>query len=205
LTHTCEYLVIGAGAAGCVVARRLADTGASVILAEAGSDDRDWRIHVPLLSMLTMGNEQRNWNFDSAPIPALGNRSVRLLAGKVLGGSSSINGLIYTRGQPAEYDRWQAMGCEGWAYKDVLPFFRNAEASTRGESRWHGVNGKWPIRYAPSKLPVYRAFLEAAADSGIPVVEDLSAEIDEGVGYYDVNVFPSGRRASGTCCSTLSA
>ena len=196
MTLTCDYLVIGAGAAGCVVARRLAEGGFSVILAEAGSADSDWRIHVPLLSMLTMGNETRNWNFDTEPVPALGARPVRLLAGKVIGGSSSINGLIYTRGHPAEFDRWREMGCIGWGFEDVLPYFRKSESSTRQESRWHGQSGPWPIRHAPSGLPVYRAFLDAAGQSGIPVEDDLGAGIEEGIGYYDLNVSAQGRRIS---------
>jgi len=196
MTLTCDYLVIGAGAAGCVIARRMAEAGFSVILAEAGSADSDWRIHVPLLSMLTMGNEARNWNFDTEPVPAFGGRSVRLLAGKVMGGSSSINGLIYTRGHPAEFDRWRDMGCTGWGFEDVLPYYRISETSTRGESRWHGQGGPWPIRHAPSSLPVYKAFLGAADQLGIPVEDDLSAGIDEGIGFYDVNVSAQGRRIS---------
>jgi len=142
-----DFIIVGAGSAGCVLANRLsADPGNRVLLLEAGPEDRNPWIHVPLGYGKNVSNPAVNWCFQSEPEAELYGQSYMLPRGKVIGGSSSINGMVYVRGQPRDYDIWAQMGCAGWSYDDVLPYFRKAENNERGASDVHGVGGPLDVR-----------------------------------------------------------
>ena len=193
---TCDYLVIGAGAAGCAVAGRLSENPANrVVLIEAGGGNAHPLTKVPGTAFLAGVSPKRNWNFRTEPIPALDGRRMDWNQGRLVGGSSSINGMIYMRGHSREYDQWAQMGCTGWSFDDVLPFFRKGETNARGADRWHGDGGPVRIRPSGTSLPICDAFLAAVAAAGMPVVDDMNADVAEGFGRYDINVH-HGRRVS---------
>jgi choline dehydrogenase len=185
----CDYLVVGAGASGCVAAARLSEIPDNrIILLEAGGSDRNPFLWLPGLGFAASSLAQYNWNFQSEEIPELNGRRITLAEGKVVGGSSSINGMIYTRGHSSEYDKWRDMGCEGWGFDDLLPYFRKSESNFRGADKWHGGDGPMPLRRANPELPICDAFLAAARAAGLPVVDDLNANHPAGLGWYDVNI-----------------
>lgn len=191
-----DYIVVGAGASGSVVAGRLAEEpGTSVTVIEAGPPDDSIYLKIPALSFMVMSKDEYNWNFETEPVAGLDNRTLNILSGKVVGGGSSINGLIYSRGFSGEFDYWRQLGVEGWGFEDVLPYFKRSEGSERGEGRYHGGKGPVRIRRGRSKLAIYEAFLKAVAADGYPVIDDLLSD-REGFGYYDSNVSPGGRRMS---------
>jgi len=195
-THSCDYLVIGAGAAGCVVAGRLSEIAeARVILAEAGGGNGHILTKVPGTAFLASVSPARNWNFETEAMPGLNGRRMRWNQGRILGGSSSINGMIYMRGHSREYDLWRQQGCDGWSFDQVLPFFRKSESSARGADAWHGGDGPLPTRPSNTALGICGAFLDAAREAGYPVVDDLNADVAEGFGRYDINV-RNGQRVS---------
>ena len=195
-SRECDYLVIGAGAAGCIVAGRLSENPDNrVALVEAGAGDTHPLTKVPGTAFLAGVSPKRNWNFQTEPIPALNGRRMNWNQGRLVGGSSSINGMIYMRGHSREYDQWAQMGCLGWSFEEVLPFYRKSERNARGGSRWHGDAGPVRVRPSATSLPICGAFLQAAAEAGLPVVPDLNADIAEGFGRYDINVH-RGRRVS---------
>ncbi|TMV08268.1 GMC family oxidoreductase [Arenibacterium halophilum] len=184
-----DYIVVGSGAAGSVVAARLSeDPGNRVLVLEAGGSDRNPLFRVPGLGFAAGAVPRYNWNFATQGIEVLGGRSMTILQGRVLGGSSSMNGMVYTRGHRAEYDRWAEMGCEGWGFDDLHPYFRKSEANWRAPSQMHGTEGPVRLRRADPRLPICDAFLEAAGAHGIEIVEDLNADHAEGLGWYDVNI-----------------
>lgn len=188
-----DYIVVGAGAAGCIVAARLSeDSGAQVLLIEAGSSDNSLLIKIPLLTFMASATPDRNWSFETEPIPALHNRRQVWNQGRVVGGSSSINGMIYLRGHPSEYDAW---GCEGWTFRELLPLYKRLESSSRGESEWHGGHGPMAIRPSNLDPPICGAFLEAARAAGYPLIDDINAGESEGFYRYDCNI-DGGVRAS---------
>jgi choline dehydrogenase len=192
-----DYIVVGAGAAGCVVAGRLAQTmpNARIALIEAGSARLGLMTKIPGTGFIASTSPRRNWNFQTEPVPALNGRKLWWFQGRILGGSSSINGMLYLRGHSLEYDQWAQLGCHGWSFEQVLPYFKKAEANTRGANEWHGDDG--PITVKPSRvdLPICEAFLAAAGEAGFPVVGDLNADVAEGFGRFDTNI-ADGRRAS---------
>jgi choline dehydrogenase-like flavoprotein len=192
-----DYVVIGAGAAGCVVAGRLSQTmpDARIALIEAGGDRLGLATRIPGTGFIASTSPRRNWNFETEPVPALNGRRLSWFQGRVLGGSSSINGMLYLRGHSLEYDQWAQRGCHGWSFDQVLPYFKRAETNTRGANQWHGDGG--PITVKPSRidLPICDAFLAAAQDAGFAWVDDLNADIAEGFGRIDTNI-ANGRRAS---------
>lgn len=191
-----DYIVVGSGAAGAVVAARLSeDPDCRVCLIEAGGPNTSWLSKLPGLGFAIGAHPRYNWNFVTEPIPTMANRPLPYLQGRLLGGSSSINGMIYTRGHSSEYDLWRQMGCNGWSGADVLPYFKKTERNARGGSEWHGGDGPMRVRPAQPHLPICDAFLEAATDSGFPVLDDLNCDPVEGFGYYDINV-GHGRRMS---------
>ena len=191
-----EFIVVGAGSAGCVLANRLsADPRNRVLLLEAGPEDRNFWIHVPLGFGKTLQNGKVNWMFESAPEPHLNGRRDFLPRGKVLGGSSSINGMIYMRGQAQDYDHWAQLGCRGWSYDDVLPYFKKAENNQRGADDFHGVGGPLQVSDLVDRTPMSEAFIAAGKEMGLPENPDFNGAFQEGVGYSQVTI-QKGRRNS---------
>lgn len=196
LPEKCDYLIVGSGAAGAIVAARLSENlDASVILLEAGGKNNSLLLRVPGLGFAAANHPKYNWGFEAEPSPAMDNRKLIWLQGRVLGGSSSINGMIYTRGHSREYDIWRQMGCEGWGSNDVLPYFKRLESFEDSNSRELGKEGPVRIRKAKPNLEICDAFLQAARDEGYPILSDMNSDVTEGFGFYDINA-GTGRRMS---------
>ncbi|TBN43834.1 FAD-binding protein [Paracoccus subflavus] len=182
-----DYVIIGAGSAGCVLANRLsADPRTRVLLIEAGGRDNYHWIHIPVGYLYCIGNPRTDWGFRTEAEPGLGGRSLLYPRGRVLGGCSSINGMIYMRGQAADYDQWRQMGCTGWGWDDVLPVFRAHEDHYRGADDHHGAGGELRVETARVRWAVLDAFLDAAEQAGVPRTEDFNRGDNEGGGYFDV-------------------
>ncbi len=180
-----DFIVVGAGSAGCVLANRLsADPANRVVLLEAGG--RDWNpwIHVPVGYFKTLHNPATDWCYRAEPDPGLKGRAIDWPRGKGLGGSSSINGLLYVRGQPQDYDRWAQLGNRGWGWDDVLPLFKRSEWHEDGESALHGGSGGLSVSRIRAKSPIAEAFIEAAVEMGVPRTEDYNGTVQEGAGYF---------------------
>jgi choline dehydrogenase len=191
-----DYVIVGAGSAGCVLANRLsADGKHSVLLLEAGPEDKNLWIHVPLGYGKLFKEKTVNWMYQTEPEPELNGRQVFQPRGKVLGGSSSINGLLYVRGQHEDYDRWRQRGNSGWGYDDVLPYFKKAENQQRGGDKYHGVGGPLTVSNLGHPDPLSAAFIDAAAETGLPVNADFNGASQEGAGFFQTTT-RGGRRAS---------
>jgi choline dehydrogenase len=191
-----DYVIVGAGSAGCVLANRLsADGKNSVLLLEAGPRDTNLWIHVPLGYGRLFKEKTVNWMYQTEPEPGLDGRSVFQPRGKVLGGSSSINGLLYVRGQHEDYDRWRQHGNNGWGFDDVLPYFKKAENQQRGADDFHGSGGPLPVSDLGHPDSLSAAFITAAAETGLPVNPDFNGASQEGAGFFQTTT-RHGRRAS---------
>src|SRR3981189_1524817 len=191
-----DYVIVGAGSAGCVLANRLsADGKHSVLLLEAGPEDTNLWIHVPLGYGKLFKDKTVNWMYQTEPEPGLDGRTVFQPRGKVLGGSSSINGLLYVRGQHEDYDRWPQHGNSGWGYDDVLPYFKKAEDQQRGADDFHGTGGPLPVSDLGHPDPLSAAFIAAAVESGLPPNPDFNGASQEGAGFFQTTT-RRGRRAS---------
>jgi choline dehydrogenase len=190
-----DYIIVGAGSAGCVLADRLSASGQhKVLLLEAGPADKHFWIHVPLGYGKLFQDPRVNWMYQTEPEAELNRRSVIAPRGKVLGGSSSINGLLYVRGQHEDFDHWRQLGNTGWSFEDVLPFFRKAEDQQRGATRLHGSGGPLAVSdVKPHKL--CEAFIEACEEAGHPRNKDFNGETQEGAGYFQLTA-RNGRRCS---------
>ena len=191
-----DYVIVGAGSAGCVLANRLSASGKhSVLLLEAGPKDRNIWIHVPLGYGKLFKAKAVNWMYQTEPEPGLDGRSIFQPRGKTLGGSSSINGLLYVRGQHEDYDRWRQLGNTGWGFDDVLPYFKKAEDQQRGGDDYHGSGGPLPVSDTRHPDPLSDAFIAAAVESGLPFNPDFNGAAQEGVGLFQTTT-RHGRRAS---------
>ncbi|MBT8414126.1 MAG: choline dehydrogenase [Boseongicola sp.] len=191
-----DYVVIGAGSTGCVVANRLsADPSVKVVLLEAGPADWNPWIHIPVGYFKTMHNPSVDWCYRTEPDPGLNGRSIDWPRGKVLGGSSSLNGLLYVRGQAEDYDRWRQMGNTGWGWDDVLPLFKRAEANERGADEFHGDDGPLAVSNMRIQRPICDAWVAAAQAAGYPFNPDYNGGTQEGVGYFQLTT-KNGRRCS---------
>jgi choline dehydrogenase len=184
-----DYVIAGAGTAGCVLANRLtADPDVSVLLLEAGGKD-DWIwIHIPVGYLYCIGNARTDWCFRTAAEPGLNGRAINYPRGRVLGGSSSINAMLYLRGQARDYDEWARLtGDPGWAWQNVLPIFMKSEDSWRGADEKHGQGGEWRVERPKLRWEILEAFADAAAETGIPKIDDFNRGDNEGVSRFDVN------------------
>jgi len=183
-----DYIIVGAGPAGCLLANRLsADPSVKVLLLEAGGRDNYAWIHIPVGYLFCIGNPRTDWCFKTQPQPGLDGRALNYPRGKVLGGCSSINGMIYMRGQSSDYDRWEALGNLGWGWKDVLPLFRKSENHHAGNSDFHSAEGEWRVEQQRYRWPILDAFRSAAAESGIASIDDFNTGDNQGCGYFQVN------------------
>ncbi len=183
-----DYVIVGAGSAGCVLANRLsADPGKRVLLLEAGGKDNYIWIHIPIGYLYTQNNPRTDWCFKTEPEEGLGGRALAYPRGRVLGGCSSINGMIYMRGQARDYDLWRQMGNPGWSWSEVLPYFKKSEDFFKGADEWHGAGGEWRVEEPRVRWPILDAFREAAAELGIPMIEDFNRGNNEGCSYFHVN------------------
>jgi choline dehydrogenase len=185
VADTYDYIVTGAGSAGCVLAARLTESGRfRVLLLEAGGKDSNPWIHIPMGYAKTFVDSRVNWKFESEPEKELNGRTMYQPRGKVLGGTSSINGMIYMRGNAADYDQWRQLGNEGWDYDSVLPYFRKAEDNERGADNYHGSGGPLRVSNQPYEWDIAKALLEACRQAGIPFNPDFNGARQEGCGYY---------------------
>jgi choline dehydrogenase-like flavoprotein len=191
-----DVIVVGGGSAGCALAGRLSqDSGRTVCLVEAGPPDNDPRIRIPLGVMTLMGSERYDWRFRSTPHEHLGGRVVSVPRGRTLGGSGSINSMVYIRGRASDYDRWAELGCTGWGWTEVLERYKRAEQNSRGASEFHGGAGPLFVEDLPSPHSMVERFVRAGAEAGVPANDDFNGAVQEGLGTYQVTMH-DGRRWS---------
>ena len=194
-----DYIIVGAGSAGCVLANRLSENPKHrVLLLEAGGKDSNPWIHIPVGYFKTLHNPKTDWCYKSEADPGLNNRSLDWPRGKTLGGSSSINGLLYIRGQKQDYDQWRQLGNAGWSYDDVLPFFKKSERHELGESDYHGGDGNLSVSTMRSRRDICEAFIDAAVEMGVPRSDDFNGARQEGAGYFQLTARNGFRCSSAT-------
>jgi choline dehydrogenase len=191
-----DYIIVGAGSAGCLLANRLsANTGKRVLVLEAGGRDNWIWLHIPVGYLFAIGNPRSDWLFKTEPVPGLNGRSLNYPRGKVIGGSSAINAMIYMRGQAADYDHWRQLGLTGWGWDDVLPFFKRHENHFMGESAAHAVGGEWDVSAPRVRWDLLDAFRTAAEQAGVKSITDFNSGDNEGICAFHVNQ-RRGRRVS---------
>ncbi|MCF8481516.1 MAG: GMC family oxidoreductase N-terminal domain-containing protein [Rhodospirillum sp.] len=191
-----DYIVVGAGSAGCVMANRLSENGKyTVAVVEAGGMDNWIWFHIPVGYLFAIGNPRADWCFKTEADPGLNGRVLGYPRGKVIGGSSAINAMLYLRGQARDYDQWRQLGLEGWGWDDVLPLFIKHENSHRGTTPFHGAGGEWTVETKRASWEVLDSFIDAADQAGIPRTEDFNTGDNGGCGYFEVNQ-KTGRRWS---------
>jgi choline dehydrogenase len=196
-TETFDYVIVGAGSSGCVLANRLTEDGArTVLVLEVGGGDRSILVQMPSALSIPMGMEKYDWRYYSEPEPGLGGRRLHTPRGKVLGGSSSINGLVYVRGNAQDFQRWESEGAAGWNHASVLPYFRRAEKRASGGDDYRGDEGPLQTRYGTLENPLHAVWLEAGRQAGYAATDDVNGYKQEGFGRLDMTVGEDGRRCS---------
>ena len=189
MTETFDFVIVGAGSAGCAMAYRLSEEGKNTVcVLEFGGSDRGPFIQMPSALSYPMNMKLYNWGFESEPEPGLGGRRLATPRGKVVGGSSSINGMVYVRGHAKDFDTWEEMGAKGWGFRHVQPYFKRQETSHGGEDGWRGTNGPLHVKRGPRTNPLYQAFVEAGRQAGYPVTEDYNGHQQEGFGAMEMTV-----------------
>lgn len=189
-----DFIIVGAGSAGCVLADRLTADGQNrVLVLEYGGSDRSVFIQMPSALSIPMNTRKYNWQYESEPEPYLNGRRMHAPRGKGLGGSSSINGLVYVRGNPLDFELWKDQGAQGWGYANVLPYFKRAERRDEGGDSYRGGDGPLDTRYGPMRNPLYQAWIDAAAQAGYPITSDINGEQQEGFGRMDMTVRDGAR------------
>ena len=196
ITLKFDYLIIGAGTAGSVLANRLSEKNQNkVALFEAGKDSNIWKVNMPIAILYAMHDPKYNYKYYSEPEPHLNNRRLFCPRGKMVGGCSAHNGMVYVRGNKNDYERWASFGLKNWSYEKVLPFFKKIETWSEGENEFRCGNGILPINQSKNKNPLFRAFLNSAKEAGYNLNSDMNGEDQEGFGMYDVTIH-KGERAS---------
>ena len=191
-----DYLIIGAGSAGCVLSNRLSqNTNNSVALFEAGKSSNIWKVKMPLAILYTMHDPKYNYKYYSHPEPYLNNRKLFCPRGKMIGGCSAHNGMVFVRGNPNDYKRWASYGLNSWSYEKVLPYFKKIETWSGGANQHRGGNGILPVNQSKNKNPLFKAFINSAGEAGYKINEDMNGREQEGFGMYDVTIH-RGERAS---------
>jgi choline dehydrogenase-like flavoprotein len=182
-----DFIIVGAGSAGGVLAKRLAEAGFRTLILEAGGRDNYHWVHIPMGYLYCIGNPRTDWMYKTAEEPGLNGRAILYPRGKVLGGCSSINGMLYLRGQAADYDGWRQLGLTGWGWDDVLPYFKKSEDYVDGPSEMHGAGGEWRVENQRLHWDLLDDWIRAAEEAGIPRTGDFNTGNNEGVGYFRVN------------------